>query len=72
MLVHQRGADIEPELHVCLCLTSPWSTGLWDAGLAEDRGNYAQQTSLHTACEGNYANIAVDLLAAGEWSRGHV
>ena len=32
---------------------------------AEDRGNYAQQTSLHAACEGNFANIVVDLLAAG-------
>ena len=32
---------------------------------AEDKGNYAQQTSLHAACEGNFANIVVDLLAAG-------
>ena len=32
---------------------------------AEDRGNYAQQTSLHAACEGNFAKIVVDLLAAG-------
>ena len=32
---------------------------------AEDIGNYAQQTSLHAACEGNFANIVVDLLAAG-------
>ncbi len=31
----------------------------------QDRGNAARQTSLHTACEGNYANIAVELLAAG-------
>jgi len=30
-----------------------------------DRGNAARQTSLHTACEGNYANIVVELLAAG-------
>lgn len=40
--------------------------------LPKDRGNAAQQTSLHTACEGNYANIVVELLAAGwvDWLPG--
>ena len=35
----------------------------------EERTNYAQQTSLHAACDGNHANIVVDLLAAGPVAR---
>ena len=42
---------------------------LGPATLTKDRGNAARQTSLHTACEGNYANIVVELLAAG-WVPG--
>lgn len=34
-------------------------------GAAVDRPNYAQQTSLHAACEGNFAAIVVELLCAG-------
>ncbi|CAE7747469.1 ANKRD44 [Symbiodinium sp. CCMP2592] len=34
-------------------------------GADVERTNYAQQTSLHAACDGNHANIVVDLLAAG-------
>ena len=40
--------------------------------LPEERTNHAQQTSLHAACDGNYANIVVDLLAAGLGLKGAV